>query len=65
MSTRTIIRCQLIPKLIPEDNERRLHIGARLNCVIYVLHVLGHAIKFNLMISTIDNIYLQEIDVIL
>ena len=69
MLTRTIIICQLVLKLIPEDIECRLHIRACLDCVIYVLHVLGHvqlAIKFILMISSYnDNIYLQEIDVIL
>ena len=69
MLNRTIVRCQLVPKLIPEDNECRLYIRVCLDCVIYVLHVLGHvqlAIKFNLMISSYnDNIYLQEIDVIL
>ena len=55
MLTRTFIRCQLVPKLIPDDNECRLYIRARLDCVIYVLHVSGHvqlAIKFNLMISS-------------
>ena len=62
MSTRTTNICQLVPSLdslvpnlIPEDNECRLHIRACLDCVIYVLHVLGHVqlvIKFNLMISS-------------
>ena len=56
MLTRTIIRCQLVPKLILEDNECRLYIiRACLGCVIYVLHVLGHvqlAIKFDLMIAS-------------
>ena len=62
MSTRTTNRCQLlpsldslVPKLISEDNECRLYIRARLDFVIYVLHVLGHvqlAIKFNLMLSS-------------
>ena len=48
-----------------------LYIRACLDCVIYVLHVLGHiqlAIKFNVMISsyhTNDNIYLQKSYVIL
>ena len=69
MLTRTNIICQLVPKLIPEDIECRLYIRVCLDCVTYVLHVLGHvqlAIKFNLMISSYnDKIYLQEIDVIL
>ena len=69
MLNRTIVRCQLVPKLIPEDNECRLYIRVCLDCVIFALHVLGHvqlAIKFNLMISLYnDNIYLQEIDVFL
>ena len=62
MLTRTMIICQLVPKLIPEDIECRLHIRACLDYVIYVLHVF----KFNLMTSSYnENIYLQEIDVIL
>ena len=69
MSTRTTHRCQYVPKLIPEDNECRIYIRVCLDCVISALHVLGHvqlSIKFNLMISSYnDNIYLQEIDVIL
>ena len=36
MSANTIIRCQLVPKLIPDDNECRLYVKARLVCVIYV-----------------------------
>ena len=55
MLTRTIIRCQLVPKLIPEGNECRLYIRACLDLLIYVLHVLGHVqltIQFNLIISS-------------
>ena len=33
MLTRTIIRCQLVPKLIPEDNECRLYIRAYLDVI--------------------------------
>ena len=34
MSTRTIIRCQLVPKLIPADNECRLYIRACLERIM-------------------------------